>query len=122
MYGEIAPLPQLINVAAQHEALVMVDDAHGEGVLGLGGRGISHHFGLLGQVDVEVGTLSKAFGVIGGYVAGRQVLIDYLKQRARPYLFSIAATAADVAACLAALEPLQPSQATVSQLWGHSHF
>ena len=122
MDGEMAPLPQLVKVAAQHEALVMVDDAHGEGVLGLGGRGISHHFGLLGQVDVEVGTLSKAFGVIGGYVAGRQVLIEYLKQRARPYLFSSAATAADVAACIAAVELLQQSQDRVAQLWDNTHF
>jgi glycine C-acetyltransferase len=122
MDGEIAPLPQIVKVAAQHEALVMVDDAHGEGVLGLGGRGISHHFGLLGQVDVEVGTLSKAFGVIGGYVAGRQVLIEYLKQRARPYLFSSAATAADVAACLAAVELLRQSQDRVAQLWDNTHF
>src|SRR5215467_14563751 len=122
MDGEIAPLPQIVKVAAQHGAFVMVDDAHGEGVLGLGGRGISHHFGLLGQVDVEVGTLSKAFGVIGGYVAGRQVLIDYLKQRARPYLFSSATTAADVAACLAALELLQQSQDRVEQLWDNTHF
>jgi len=122
MDGEIAPLPQIVEVAAQHEALVMVDDAHGEGVLGLGGRGISHHFGLLGQVDVEVGTLSKAFGVIGGYVAGRQALIDYLKQRARPYLFSSATTAADVAACLAAVTLLQESQDKVEQLWDNTHF
>jgi len=122
MDGEIAPLPQIVEVAAQHEALVMVDDAHGEGVLGLGGRGISHHFDLLGQVDVEVGTLSKAFGVIGGYVAGRQALIDYLKQRARPYLFSSATTAADVAACLAAVTLLQESQDKVEQLWDNTHF
>jgi glycine C-acetyltransferase len=122
MDGEIAPLPQIVQVAAQHEALVMVDDAHGEGVLGLGGRGISHHFGVLGQVDVEVGTLSKAFGVIGGYVAGRQVLIDYLKQRARPFLFSSATTAADVAACIAAVELLQQSQDKVEQLWDNTHF
>jgi glycine C-acetyltransferase len=122
MDGEIAPLPQIVKVAAQHEAFVMVDDAHGEGVLGLGGRGISHHFGLLGQVDVEVGTLSKAFGVVGGYVAGRQVLIDYLKQRARPYLFSSAATAADVAACIAAVELLQQSQDKVAQLWDNTRF
>ena len=122
MDGAIAPLPQIVAVAAQHEALVMVDDAHGEGVLGPGGRGISHHFGLLGQIDVEVGTLSKAFGVIGGYVAGRQVLIDYLKQRARPYLFSSATTAADVAACLAAVTLLQESQERVEQLWEITHF
>lgn len=122
MDGEIAPLPQLVKVAARHEALVMVDDAHGEGVLGLGGRGISHHFGLLGHVDVEVGTLSKAFGVVGGYVAGRQVLIDYLKQCARPHLFSSAATAADVAACIAAVELLQQSHDKVVQLWDNTHF
>jgi glycine C-acetyltransferase len=122
MDGEIAPLPQIIQVAARHEALVMVDDAHGEGVLGLGGRGISHHFGVLGQVDVEVGTLSKAFGVIGGYVAGHQVLIEYLKQRARPFLFSSATTAADVAACIAAVELLQQSQNQVAQLWDNTHF
>lgn len=122
MDGEIAPLPQLVKVAARYEALVMVDDAHGEGVLGLGGRGISHHFGLLGHVDIEVGTLSKAFGVVGGYVAGRQVLIDYLKQRARPYLFSSAATAADVAACIAAVELLQQSQDKVAQLWDNTRF
>jgi glycine C-acetyltransferase len=122
MDGEIAPLPRIVEVAARHEALVMVDDAHGEGVLGPGGRGISHHFGLLGQVDVEVGTLSKAFGVIGGYVAGRQVLIDYLKQRARPYLFSSATTAADVAACLAAVALLQKSQERVEHLWENTHF
>jgi glycine C-acetyltransferase len=122
MDGEIAPLPQIITVAARHEALVMVDDAHGEGVLGPGGRGISHHFGVLGQVDIEVGTLSKAFGVIGGYVAGRQVLIEYLKQRARPFLFSSATTAADVAACIAAVELLQQSQDQVAQLWDNTHF
>jgi glycine C-acetyltransferase len=122
MDGDIAPLPQIVQAAAQSDAMVMVDDAHGEGVLGLGGRGISHHFGLLGQVDVEVGTLSKAFGVIGGYVAGRQVLIDYLKQRARPYLFSSATTAADVAACIAAVELLQQSQEKVAQLWDNTHF
>src|SRR5215470_9658295 len=122
MDGEIAPLPQIVEVAAQYEALVMVDDAHGEGVMGLGGRGISHHFGLLGQVDVEVGTLSKAFGVVGGYVAGRQVLVDYLKQRARPYLFSSATTAADVAACIAAVQLLQQSQDRVAQLWDNTHF
>jgi glycine C-acetyltransferase len=122
MDGDIAPLPQIVEVAAQYDAMVMVDDAHGEGVLGIGGRGISHHFGLLGQIDVEVGTLSKAFGVIGGYVAGRQILIDYLKQRARPYLFSSAATAADVAACIAAVELLQQSQEKVAQLWDNTRF
>ena len=118
----MAPLWQNVTVAAQHGTLVMVDDAHGEGVLGLGGRGISHHFGLLGQVDVEVGTLSKAFGVIGGYVAGRQVLNRVSKQRGRPYLFSSATTAADVAACIAAVELLQQFQDKVAQLWDNTRF
>jgi glycine C-acetyltransferase len=122
MDGEIAPLPQIVQVAAQYDALVMVDDAHGEGVLGTGGRGITDHFGLHGQVDVEIGTLSKAFGVVGGYVAGPRILIDYLKQRGRPYLFSSASTAADVAACLAAVDMLQHSPHVVAQLWENTRF
>jgi glycine C-acetyltransferase len=122
MDGEIAPLPAMVEIAAQYDALVMVDDAHGEGVLGTGGRGITEHFGLQGQVDIEVGTLSKAFGVIGGYVAGAKILIDYLKQRGRPYLFSSASTAADVAACLAAVEVLQQSSQAVEQLWENTRF
>ena len=122
MDGEGAPLPQIGAVAVQHEALVMVDAAHGEGVRGLGGRGISQHVGLLGQVDVEVGTLAKAFGVIGGYMAGRQVLIDSLQQRARPSLCSSATTAADVAACLAAVALLQESPERGEQLWEHTRF
>jgi glycine C-acetyltransferase len=122
MDGEMAPLPEIVQAAATYDALVMVDDAHGEGVLGRGGRGITDHFGLHGQVDIEIGTLSKAFGVIGGYVAGPQVLIDYLKQRGRPYLFSSATTAADVAACITAVEILQQSDQEVQQLWENTHF
>lgn len=102
MDGEMAPLPEIVQAAAPYNALVMVDDAHGEGVLGQGGRGITEHFGLQGQVDIAIGTLSKAFGVVGGYVAGPRVLIDYLQQRGRPFLFASATTAADVAACMAA--------------------
>jgi glycine C-acetyltransferase len=122
MDGEIAPLPDMVRVIADYDALLMVDDAHGEGVLGRGGRGITDHFGLQGQVDIEIGTLSKAFGVIGGYVAGPQVLIDYLQQRGRPYLFSSAATAADVAACIAAVDILQQSEQDVQRLWENTRF
>jgi glycine C-acetyltransferase len=122
MDGEIAPLPEIVRIATAYDALIMVDDAHGEGVLGRGGRGITDHFGLHGQVDIEIGTLSKAFGVIGGYVAGAQVLIDYLKQRGRPFLFSSATTAADVAACIAAVEILQQSEQAVQQLWQNTRF
>lgn len=120
MDGDIAPLPALYEIAAEHDILLMVDDAHGEGVLGKGGRGIVDHFGLHGKVDIEVGTMSKAFGVIGGIVAGRQVLIDWLRQRARPFLFSSAMTPPDVAACLAAVDLLEESTALVDRLWANA--
>ena len=87
MDGDIAPLPEIVEIADEFGAIVMVDDAHGEGVLGDSGRGIVNHFRLEGRVDIEVGTLSKAFGVMGGFVTGPEVLIDYLRQRARPFLF-----------------------------------
>jgi glycine C-acetyltransferase len=117
MDGDIAPLDAIVAVAEPHEALIMVDDAHGEGVLGRGGRGIVDHFGLHDRVDVEVGTMSKAFGVMGGYVAGSTPLVEWLRQRARPFLFSSALTAADVAACLAAVDLLEASTALVDRLW-----
>jgi len=117
MDGDLAPLDVLVPVAESHEAIVMVDDAHGEGVLGRGGRGIVDHFGLHGRVDVEVGTMSKAFGVMGGYVAGSELLVEWLHQRARPFLFSSAATPADVAACLAAVDLLESSTELVDRLW-----
>ena len=88
----------------------MVDDAHGEGVLGRGGRGIVDHFGLHGAFDVEVGTLSKAFGVVGGVIAGKKAIVDYIRQKARPFLFSSAVTPADTAACLAAVDLLEESE------------
>ena len=84
MDGDIAPLPDIYEVAKKYDILLMVDDAHGEGVLGKGGRGIVDHFGLHGKVDVEVGTMSKAFGVVGGIVAGKAVIIEWLRQRGRP--------------------------------------
>lgn len=120
MDGDLAPLDALVPVAEAHEAMVMVDDAHGEGVLGRGGRGIVDHFGLHGRVDVEVGTMSKAFGVMGGYVAGSAALVEWLHQRARPFLFSSAATPADVAACLAAVDLLESSTELVERLWANA--
>jgi glycine C-acetyltransferase len=100
----------------------MVDDAHGEGVLGRGGRGIVDHFALHGKVDVEVGTLSKAFGVVGGVVAGNPVVVEWLRQRGRPFLFSSAMTVPDVAACLTAVEILEESTALVDRLWENTSY
>ena len=113
-------MPALYEVARTFDYLMMVDDAHGEGVLGRGGRGIVDHFGLHGKVDVEVGTLSKAFGVVGGVVAGRAEIIDWLRQRARPFLFSSAMTVPDVAACLAAVDVLEESDELVRRLWDNA--
>ncbi|MCB8978121.1 MAG: glycine C-acetyltransferase [Ardenticatenaceae bacterium] len=120
MDGDIAPLDKICEVAEEYDILLMVDDAHGEGVLGDGGRGIVDHFGLHGRVDVEVGTLSKAFGVMGGLVAGKQPIIDWLRQRGRPFLFSSALTVPDTAACLAAVELLQESSELVERLWSNA--
>lgn len=122
MDGDIAPLDKLCAVAERHGMILMVDDAHGEGVLGEGGRGIVDHFGLHGRVDVEVGTLSKAFGVVGGLVAGRKSVIDWLRQRGRPFLFSSAMTAPDVAACIAAVRLLSDSTELVERLWSNAAF
>lgn len=120
MDGDIAPLPEIVELADKYDAIVMVDDAHGEGVLGDAGRGIADHFGLHGKVDIEVGTLSKAFGVVGGYVAGKKAIVDYLRQRARPFLFSSAVTPPDVAACIAAVDILSKSSELVDRLWQNS--
>ena len=122
MDGDVAPLPELYALAEEHGCLMMVDDAHGEGVLGRGGRGIVDHFQLHGKVDLEVGTLSKAFGVVGGLVAGRQVIVDWLRQRGRPFLFSSAMTVPDVAACLAAVDLLEESSELVDRLWENTHY
>lgn len=122
MDGDIAPLPELYAVAEEHNILLMVDDAHGEGVLGKGGRGIVDHFDLHGKVDIEIGTMSKAFGVVGGVVAGKQVIVDWLRQRGRPFLFSSAMTVPDVAACLAAVDVLEASTELVDRLWQNADF
>jgi glycine C-acetyltransferase len=122
MDGDIAPLPELYEVAKKYDILFMVDDAHGEGVLGKGGRGIVDHFGLHGKVDVEVGTMSKAFGVVGGMVAGDKVIIEWLRQRGRPFLFSSAVTAPDAAACLAAVDLLEESTELVDRLWSNAKY
>jgi glycine C-acetyltransferase len=122
MDGDIAPLDRLADVAEEHNLMLMVDDAHGEGVLGRGGRGIVDHFGLHGRVDIEVGTMSKAFGVVGGYVAGRQPVVDWLRQRGRPFLFSSAVTPADVAACIAAVDLLEENTELVDRLWKNGRY
>jgi glycine C-acetyltransferase len=122
MDGDIAPLPGLVEVARKHNCLVMVDDAHGEGVLGDHGRGAVDHFGLVGEVDIEVGTLSKAFGVVGGFVAGPQVLVDYLKQRGRPFLFSTGLSPADIAAGIAAVDILEASDERLRRLWDNAGY
>ncbi|MBT3337500.1 MAG: glycine C-acetyltransferase [Anaerolineae bacterium] len=122
MDGDVAPLDKLYEVTQKYDVLLMVDDAHGEGVLGHGGRGIVDHFGLHGKVDVEIGTMSKAFGVVGGIVAGKQVIIDWLKQRGRPFLFSSAMTVPDAAACLAAVDLLEESTELVDKLWSNAKY
>jgi len=122
MDGDLAPLPEIVELAERYEALVMVDDAHGEGVLGSHGRGIVDHFGLHGRVDLEMGTMSKAFGVVGGYLAGKAQIIEYLRQRARPFLFSSATTPADVAACIAAIDILQRTDEPVKRLWENAKY
>lgn len=122
MDGDIAPLDQIYAVTREFEAILMVDDAHGEGVLGSGGRGIVDHFQLHGKVDVEVGTMSKAFGVVGGVVAGDSKVVEWLRQRGRPFLFSSAMTVPDVAACLAALDILEQSTELVDRLWENARY
>ena len=122
MDGDVAPLDKIYEVAQRYDILLMVDDAHGEGVLGRGGRGIVDHFGLHGKVDVEVGTLSKAFGVVGGVVAGNATIVEWLRQRGRPFLFSSAVTPPDAAACIAAIQLLESSTELVDRLWDNAKY
>ena len=122
MDGDIAPLPALVELAEKYNAMIMVDDAHGEGVLGEGGRGAVDHFHMHGRVDVEIGTLSKAFGVMGGFVAGKKIIIEHLRQKGRPFLFSSALTPADVAACSTAVDILESSGDLVQKLWSNTRY
>jgi glycine C-acetyltransferase len=121
MDGDVAPLDKIYAVAERHGVLTMVDDAHGEGVLGRG-KGIVSHFGLEGKFDVEIGTLSKAFGVMGGVIAGRQTVVDYIRQKARPNLFSSALTPADAGACLAAVNFVEQHPELVDKLWDNAEY
>ena len=122
MDGDIGPLPGLAEAAERHGAIMMVDDAHSSGVLGKAGRGTIDHFGLHGRVPVQVGTLSKAIGVLGGYVCGSRDLIDYLYQRARPFLFSTSHPPAVAAACLAAFDVLEQEPERIQNLWDNTKY
>jgi glycine C-acetyltransferase len=123
MDGDIAPLPDLVERAERYDAAVMVDDAHGTGVLGRNGRGSTDHFGLHGRVALNIGTLSKAVGVVGGYVAASQTVRDHLIHKARPFLFSSSHPAAVVLACIAALDVLEQEPELMKRLWANAdHF
>src|SRR5580692_8458233 len=122
MDGDIGPLPSLVEIAESHGAIMMVDDAHSSGVLGRNGRGTIDHFGLHGRVDIQVGTLSKAIGVLGGYVCGTRDLIEFLYHRARPFLFSTSHPPGVAAACLAAFDVLENEPERIEQLWTNTRY
>src|SRR5579863_9073289 len=122
MDGDIGPLPGLVEAAEKHGAIMMVDDAHSSGVLGRSGRGTIDHFGLHGRVGVQVGTLSKAIGVLGGYVCGSRDLIEFLYHRARPFLFSTSHPPAVAAACLAAFDVLEQEPERIQALWDNTKY
>jgi glycine C-acetyltransferase len=122
MDGDISPLPGLVEAAERHGAIMMVDDAHSSGVLGKAGRGTIDHFGLHGRVPVQVGTLSKAIGVLGGYVCGSRDLIEFLYHRARPFLFSTSHPPAVAAACLAAFDVLEQEPERIQNLWDNTKY
>ncbi len=122
MDGDIGPLPQLVEAAERYGAIMMIDDAHSSGVLGRNGRGTVDHFGLHGRVDIQVGTLSKAIGVLGGYVCGTKNLIEFLYHRARPFLFSTSHPPAVTAACLAAFDILENEPERIERLWENTRY
>jgi glycine C-acetyltransferase len=122
MDGDIGALPGLVDAAEKHGAIMMVDDAHASGVLGRNGRGSIDHFGLHGRVQVQVGTLSKAIGVLGGYVCGSRDLIEFLYHRARPFLFSTSHPPAVAAACLAAFDVLEQEPERIQALWDNTKY
>jgi len=122
MDGDIGPLPGLVEAAEKHGAIMMVDDAHASGVLGRNGRGTIDHFGVHGRVHIQVGTLSKAIGVLGGYVCGSRSLIEFLYHRARPFLFSTSHPPAVAAACIAAFEVLEEEPERIRDLWENTRY
>ncbi len=122
MDGDLGPLPALCDVAEEAGCIMMVDDAHASGVFGANGRGTIDHFGVHGRVDVQVGTLSKAIGALGGYVAGNRNLIEFLQHRARPFLFSTSHPPAVTAACIAALDVLTSEPEIIERLWTNTRF
>jgi glycine C-acetyltransferase len=122
MDGDLGPLPELCALAEETGCIMMVDDAHASGVFGKNGRGTVDHFGMHGRVDVQVGTLSKAMGALGGYVAGNKNLIEFLYHRARPFLFSTSHPPAVAAACIAALDVLMEEPQVIDQLWDNTRF
>ncbi len=122
MDGDLGALPDLCALAEEFGCIMMVDDAHASGVFGKNGRGTVDHFGMHGRVDIQVGTLSKAIGVLGGYVAGNAALIDFLHHRARPFLFSTSHPPAVAAACIAALDVLEQEPKIIEQLWDNTAF
>ncbi|MBI2827974.1 MAG: glycine C-acetyltransferase [Acidobacteria bacterium] len=122
MDGDLGALPELCDLADQFGCIMMVDDAHASGVFGTNGRGTVDHFGMHGRVDVQVGTLSKALGALGGYVAGARALIEFLYHRARPFLFSTSHPPAVAATCLAALEILENEPQLIERLWDNTRF
>ena len=122
MDGDIGPLPGLVEAAERHGAIMMVDDAHSSGVLGRNGRGTIDHFGLHGRVHIQVGTLSKAIGVLGGYVCGSRALIEFLYHRARPFLFSTSHPPAVAAACMAAFDVLEEEPERIQKLWDNTRY
>ena len=122
MDGDIGPLPALVELAEKYGAIMMVDDAHASGVLGRAGRGTIDHFGVHGRVDIQVGTLSKAIGCLGGYVCGSRDLIEFLYHRARPFLFSTSHPPAVPAACLKAFEILESEPERIAQLWDNTRY
>src|SRR5579864_3602494 len=122
MDGDIGPLPALCDAAEKYGAIMMVDDAHASGVLGRNGRGTVDHFGVHGRVDIQVGTLSKAIGVLGGYVCGSRDLIDFLYARARPFLFSTSHPPSVAASCIAAFDILESEPERIERLWDNTRY
>ncbi|MGB7593612.1 MAG: aminotransferase class I/II-fold pyridoxal phosphate-dependent enzyme, partial [Terriglobia bacterium] len=122
MEGDIAPLPQLVELAEKYGCIMMIDDAHASGVLGRNGRGTVDHFNLHGRVDIQVGTLSKAIGALGGYICSTRDTIEFLYHRGRPFLFSTSHPPSVAATCLAAFEVLEEEPQLIDRLWANTNF